>query len=138
MYFVFFDAKDVVHHEFLLEKQIVNDKFYKEMMKRVIARVHHVRSKFKESECWFLLHDNTPAHSSIIVSKFLAKREIPGLAHSFYLSDFSVDRLFLFLKLKIAMKGNEIWRCVKKLFIPYAIDSKSDLEKRCNELLHVF
>jgi phosphoribosylaminoimidazole-succinocarboxamide synthase len=33
----FFDAKGIIHHEFLLEKQTVNGKFRKDMIKRSVA-----------------------------------------------------------------------------------------------------
>jgi hypothetical protein len=43
-----FDAKGVIHHEFLLEKHTVNSKFYKEVIKRLSARVHHIRPEFQK------------------------------------------------------------------------------------------
>jgi hypothetical protein len=33
----FFDAKGIIHHEFVPKKQIVNGKFYKELIKRLSA-----------------------------------------------------------------------------------------------------
>jgi hypothetical protein len=33
----FFDAKGIIHHEFVPEKQTINDKFYKAVIKRLIA-----------------------------------------------------------------------------------------------------
>jgi hypothetical protein len=33
----FFDAEDLIHHELVLEKQTVNSKFYKEVIKRLIT-----------------------------------------------------------------------------------------------------
>jgi hypothetical protein len=66
-----FYAKCIVHNKFMPEKQTVNGKFYKEMIKRLIARVHRVRPEFLESGCLYLLHDNAPAHSSATVSEFL-------------------------------------------------------------------
>jgi hypothetical protein len=62
---------------YVLEKQIVKDKFYKEVIKRLIARVHRIRPEFRESESWYLLHDDAAAHSSGVVSDLLAKRGIP-------------------------------------------------------------
>jgi hypothetical protein len=44
------------------EKQIVNDKFYKEVIKRFVAQVHRVRPEFQESGPWNLLHENSPVH----------------------------------------------------------------------------
>jgi hypothetical protein len=75
----FCDAKGIIHHEFMPEKQTVNDKFHKEVIKRLVARVHRVRPEFPESESWYLLHDSAPAYSSGFVSEFLAKLEIPVL-----------------------------------------------------------
>jgi hypothetical protein len=54
----FVDAKGIIHHHFVLEKQIVNGKFYKEMIKRLIAGVYCIRPEFQESGSWYLLHDN--------------------------------------------------------------------------------
>lgn len=45
----FFYAKGIIHHEFVPEKQTVNGKFYKEVIKRLIARVHRIRLEFQES-----------------------------------------------------------------------------------------
>jgi hypothetical protein len=78
------------------EKQAANGKFHKEVIKRLVARVHCVRPEFLESGPWYLLHDNVPAHSSGVVSEFLAKRGIPVLSH---------PPIFLFPKLKITMNG---------------------------------
>jgi hypothetical protein len=58
----FFDAKVIIHHGFVPEKQTVNGKFYKEMAKRLIALVHSVRPEFQESGSWYLLDYNAPAH----------------------------------------------------------------------------
>jgi hypothetical protein len=33
----FFDAKGIIHHEFVPQKQTVNGKFYKDLIKRFIA-----------------------------------------------------------------------------------------------------
>jgi hypothetical protein len=62
--------------EFVKEKQVVNGKFYKEVIKRSMVRVHRVRPEFQESGSWYFLHDSGPAHSSGGVSEFLTKRGI--------------------------------------------------------------
>jgi hypothetical protein len=77
----FFDAKGIIHHEFVPEKEIVNGKFYKEVIMRLNAQVHHVRPEFQEGGSLYLLHDNAQAHSSGVVSKFLMKQGIPVLSH---------------------------------------------------------
>jgi hypothetical protein len=78
---VHFYAQDIIHPEFVQEKPAVNRKFYKEVIKRLIARVDRVRPEFQESGSWYLLHYNEPAHSSGVVSELLAKRGIPVLPH---------------------------------------------------------
>jgi hypothetical protein len=80
----FFDAKGIIHDEFVPEKQIVNGKFYKQTIKRLIARVHRVRPEFQESRFSYLLQNNAPAHSLGVISEFLAIQEIPVLSHSPY------------------------------------------------------
>jgi hypothetical protein len=80
----FFGAKGIIRHRFVPEKQTVNGKFYKEVIKRLLAQVHYVRPEFQESGSWYLLHNNAPAHSLVIVSKFLAKQGIPVLSHPPY------------------------------------------------------
>jgi hypothetical protein len=74
---VFFGAKGVIHHKFVQEKQTVNGKFYKGVIKRLIPQVHHVRPESQESGSQYLLHDSAQAHSSGFFSEFLAKRGIP-------------------------------------------------------------
>jgi hypothetical protein len=100
----FFYAKGNIHHEFVPGKQTVNGKFYKGVIKRLIARVHRVRPQFQESRSWYLLHDNAQAHSSGVVSEFLAKPGIRLLPHPSYSPDLA-PAPFFFSKLKIAIKG---------------------------------
>jgi hypothetical protein len=44
----FFNAKGIIHHKFMPEKQTVNGKFYKGVIKRFIIPVHCVRPEFQE------------------------------------------------------------------------------------------
>jgi hypothetical protein len=93
----FFDAKGIIHHEFVHKQQTVNGKYYKNVIKRLIAQVHHLRPEFQESGSWYLLHDNALAHSLGIVSEFLAKRGIPVLSHPPYSPDLVPADFFYFL-----------------------------------------
>jgi hypothetical protein len=101
----FFYAKGIIHHEFVLEKQTVNNKFYKEVIKILITRVHCIRPEFQESgSCIFY----TTMHQQILRAlslKCLAKRGIPMLLHPPYSADLMPADFFLFPKLKAAMKG---------------------------------
>jgi hypothetical protein len=93
----FFDAKGIIHHEFLQEQQIVNGKYNKEVFKRLITQVHRLRPEFQESGSWYLLHDNAQAHSSGVVSRYLTKRGIPMLSHPPYSTDLVLADFFYFL-----------------------------------------
>jgi hypothetical protein len=44
----FFYAKGIIHHKFVVEKQTANGKFYKEVIERLITRIHRVRPEFQE------------------------------------------------------------------------------------------
>jgi hypothetical protein len=90
--------------KFCRQKQTVNGRICKEMIKRLIARVHCVGPEFQESGSWYLLRDNAPTHSLGVVSEFLAKRWVPVLSHPPYSVILSLLS-FLFSKLKIATKG---------------------------------
>jgi hypothetical protein len=81
----FFDAKCIIDHEFVQEKQVVNGKFYKHVIKRLIARAHRVRSEFQESGSWCLLHRDAPAHSSGVVSVLSRTPYSPDLAPADFL-----------------------------------------------------
>jgi hypothetical protein len=50
----YYYAKGSSNHEFVSEKQTVNGKFYKQVIKRLIARVHRVSPEFQESGPWLL------------------------------------------------------------------------------------
>ena len=72
----FYDSLDIIHSEFLPPRQTVNETFYHDLIYRLLKCMQQVRKGQYESGEWNLLHDNAPAHSSIIVSKFLAKWRI--------------------------------------------------------------
>jgi hypothetical protein len=55
-------------------KQTLNGTSYKGMVKRLVARVNHIRSEFREGGSWHFLHDFASAHSSVVFPEFLAKR----------------------------------------------------------------
>jgi len=54
---------------------------------------------------WFLLHDNAPAHWSVLVKDFLAKNNVTTLEHPPYSPDLASAVLYLYPCLKSALKG---------------------------------
>jgi hypothetical protein len=71
-------------------------KFYKEVIKRLITRVHHVRPEFQESRSWYLLHDCTGAFFKRCVQVF-GETRISMLSHPPYSPDLSLADFFYFL-----------------------------------------
>ena len=53
-----------------------------------------------------LLHDNASAHSTICVCQFLAQKMVTVLDHPPYCSDLAPVDVFLFPRLKAAIKGS--------------------------------
>ena len=75
MLIVIFDSRGIIHSEFVPSEQIVNGRFYRDVMDRLLKRMRRVRKEQYKSEEWSLLHDNAPAPSSIIVSQILTKKK---------------------------------------------------------------
>jgi len=54
---------------------------------------------------WFLLHDNAPAHWSVLVNDLLAKNNVTTLENLPYTSDMAPTNFCLFARLKSALNG---------------------------------
>ena len=54
---------------------------------------------------WSLLHDNAPAHRSVLVKDFLVKNNTTTLQHSPYFPDLTPAYFYLFPRTKSALKG---------------------------------
>ena len=83
-----------------------------EMCVDVLCRLRDtVRSKrdkkWRTSGC-FPLHDNAPAHRSVLVMDILAKSSVTTLEHPPYTSDLAAADLYLFPGLKSALKGQRL------------------------------
>ena len=79
MIIVFFDARGIVHHEFVRQGQTVNEEVYIS----VLWRMHEaLRSPdLWASGQWTLLHDNARPHTALSVSRFLTKHNVTVLPH---------------------------------------------------------
>jgi len=107
MLIIFFDIQGVVHKEFVPEGKTVHAEFYKELMDRLLKRIQRVRPAVFCSRDFFLLHDNAPAHKPASVCQFLTQKKCynPLSPPPPYPPDLSPPDYFLFLKLKIKLKG---------------------------------
>jgi len=102
---VFFDYHGVVHQEFLPQGRTVNKEYYLEVMRRLRESIRKKRPEVWKENSWILHHDNAPAHTSLLVSSFLAKNNTTIMPQPPYSPDLAPCDFFLFPKLKRPMKG---------------------------------
>jgi len=107
MVMVFFDARGIVHHEFVLQGQTVNQEVYISVLRCMRKALRHRRPDLWGSGQWTLLHHNARPHTALSVSRFLTKHNITVLPHPLYSPDLSQCDFFLFPQLKKRLKG---WR----------------------------
>ncbi|UYV73503.1 hypothetical protein LAZ67_10003842 [Cordylochernes scorpioides] len=102
---VFFDCRGVVHHEFLPQGRTVNKEYYLQFMRNLREAIRQKRPDLWKNKNWVLHHDNTPAHTSLLVRDFLAKNNTLMMPQPLYSPDLAPCDFFLFPKLKRPMKG---------------------------------
>jgi hypothetical protein len=77
---LFFDSSGIVHMEFIPEGATVNKCCYT----NILRPCNSVRRKHLElwhRKNWLLLHNNNPAHHSVLVQGELAKQQVTILSH---------------------------------------------------------
>ena len=127
MLIIFFDCKGGVHYEFAPRGQTINKEYYVKVLKRLRDAVRRKRPRFWSSSVCILHHDNAPAHSSNLVQQFLAKHKIVQLRQPPYSPDIAPWDFWMFLKLKMALKGKQFDRRFIKRF--------SEISTPLNQLL---
>jgi hypothetical protein len=75
------------------------------ILRRLWDAVRKKRPTKWKINSWFLLHDNAPAHRSVVVKDFLAKNNVTTLEHSPYTPDMDPAGFYLFPRLKSALSG---------------------------------
>ena len=105
MLITFFDHQEMVHHEFILQGQTVNQHFYKEVLTRLVNNIRQKRRASWAGKTWILHHGNAPAHTALSVKQFLFSKEITTLHHPPYSPDLAPCYFFLFPKLKGILNG---------------------------------
>ena len=76
MIIVFFDARGIVHHEFVPQGQTVNQEVYISVLRRMREALRRRRPDLWAFGQWTLLHDNARPHTALSVSRFLTKSNV--------------------------------------------------------------
>lgn len=84
---VFFYSNGIVHIEFIPQGATVDKILYKEILGRLSNSIRRKRPELWHRKNWLLLHDNAPAHRSILVQEELARQQVAVLPHPPYSPD---------------------------------------------------
>ena len=102
----FFDSEGIVHNEYAPDGQTINKEFSLEVLQHLRESVRRKRPEKRRDGDWILHHDNTPAHTSLLVQQFLAKDGTAQLQQPAYSPDLAPCDFFLFPRLKKVLKGH--------------------------------
>jgi len=104
MLIVFFNIQGIVMAEWVPSGQTVNQRYYIEVLTKLLERVRWKRPEFWRNGS--ILHqDNAPAHIALSVKQFLANKNISVLEHPPYSPDLALCDFYLFPKIKSVPKG---------------------------------
>ena len=78
------------------------------------------RPKKLRIKIWFHFHDNAPAHRSVSIKSFLAKKQCDNMEHSPVSPDQAAADFYMYHQLKSAMKGRRF--CVATEIIKNATE----------------
>lgn len=87
--------------------QIINSAFYTEVTGRLWKHISRVRPQFRTEGTLFLLHNNAPSHSALVVKKFPGKHGVLELSHPPCSPDLSPADFFLFPMVKTEPKERD-------------------------------
>ena len=78
---------------------------YIDILRRLRDAVRRKRPVKWRKHNWFLLHDNAPAHWSVLFKDILPNDNVTTLEHPPYFPDLAAADFYLFPRLKSALKG---------------------------------
>jgi hypothetical protein len=105
MLIVFFDIRGIVHHEFVPKGQAMNAEFYCNVLCRLREDIQRKQPEMWCTSNWLLHDDNAPSHRALVMREFLAHKGIITLPCPPYSPDLAPCNFFLFLKMKLQLKG---------------------------------
>ena len=101
-----FDCQGIFHYEFILGGKTAKKKdVYTYILRRFMDSFRRKLSVKWKNNNWFLLHDNAPAHRSVLGMDFLAKNNVTTLEHPLHSPDLATAEFYLFPRHKSALKG---------------------------------
>jgi len=110
MLIMFFDIRGIVHHEFAPEGHTVNAEFFFSVLRHLREDIRRKRPELWCTGNWLLHDDNAPSHRALVTRKFLVHNSIITLQHPPYSPDLAPYNFFLFLKMKLQLKGHRFDR----------------------------
>jgi hypothetical protein len=90
----------IVHHECVPRGQMVNKQLYQEVLVHLRDALHRKRPELWENQNWMLLHDNAPAHTSLLIHIYVAKHQTSIVPHPPYSLDLAQQIFSCFPNLK--------------------------------------
>jgi histone-lysine N-methyltransferase SETMAR len=109
MLFCFFGIRGIIHFEFVIKGNTLNETFYVEMLKRLIDAMRSKRGELWRDHSLNLHHNNAPAHSSLKVLQILVGKGISAMDHLPYSFDSAPTDFWLFPELRSVLKGKCSW-----------------------------
>jgi len=103
---MFLDIRGIVHHEFDPQGQTVNTGFYCSVLRRLREDIRRKRPELWRVGNWLLHVDNAPSHRALVTCEFLAHNSTIALPQPPYSPDLAPCNFFLFLKMKLQLKGH--------------------------------
>jgi len=100
---LFFASQGIVHMELISKEATVNKTRYKEILRLIRESIRRKGPELWRRKNWILLHDNAPAHRSILV------QEINVLSHNPYSSDLAPCYFDLFPHLIAKLGGGRFY-----------------------------
>jgi len=89
----------------------VNTEIYIDFIRRLRYAVRRKRPEKWRTKSRFLLHDNAPAHRSVLVKNFLPKEDVRILKHPPYSTDLGAADFYLLPSTNVSIEGMALLWC---------------------------
>ena len=107
MYAIFFSGEGVAIKVPVKKGKSITRKYYKDVVLKKLKKYYQKRRPATGFKHVRILHDNVPAHTSVIVTAILKKEKVTVLPHPPYSADLVPFDFFLFPKLKAFLAGRK-------------------------------